>query len=122
MESMDRFICETIVRNGGCGRIICYGGSNSYINEGVNCPFNDTMCVGTEAVERAKKWLSEHPVGCEYCKKDSKKTLEHNGMKLSLYVTSYGYSEIQIQSPEHENTGDFEIAYCPFCGRKLEGV
>jgi len=59
---------------------------------------------------------------CEFCVNNSTKELEHNGFKMTCYSTHYGYAELQVESPEHDGTGDFEINYCPMCGRNLGGA
>ncbi len=104
-------LCEYMVKVGGCWSIGC-----EY------CMF-DGNCGGLEeSVKLAQQYLDEHKVEatvCEFCKKNSGVELQHNGFKMSCYVTNYGYAELQVESPEHENAGDFEIRFCPQCGRKL---
>ena len=64
-------------------------------------------------VEQAKKWLSEHPVGCEFCK-GSVDVINTTHITVSLWG-----NEICAQEDEYGTGGEVKINFCPFCGRKL---
>ena len=79
----------------------------------------DEISTLKEKAEVYDRLTSKEP--CEFCVNNSTKELEHNGFKMTCYSTHYGYAELQVESPEHDGTGDFEINYCPMCGRNLGG-
>ena len=68
MDELYRKICNTIVEDGNCHCVTCGGLRGGYVNAGSPCLFLGCDCDEREIVKQAKKWLSEHPAGCEFCR------------------------------------------------------
>lgn len=112
----DRETCEKIEKELSC----------LFIGSCSDCPLNDKCRNRTPyehmvVVRFAREWLAEHTVACDYCRDDfGKQIIDKFGMDVYVFkkmiVGSY------CDDDGHIIEADAPIAYCPVCGRKLEGV